>query len=135
MKKQLTFGVALVAIATGVILGTVYASSHYLAQADHQPQAVSCRQTGANHKVTITNDKLSATHVQAALCDTLTIINQDDTTRNMAFGQHTHHQPYDGITEKLLTKGQSLTVTLDQAGTYTFHDHYHDEVAGEFTVR
>jgi uncharacterized membrane protein YukC len=52
----------------------------------------------------------------------------------VAFGLHEHHVPYDGTTEKILIQGQSLTVTLVQAGNFRFHDHWHDQIQGTFTV-
>jgi hypothetical protein len=33
-----------------------------------------------------------------------------------------------------LRQGGSVTVTLVKTGTFHFHDHFHDEVAGSFTV-
>ncbi len=86
------------------------------------------------YTVTIQNAKLSIDNIHAKRCDKLTIINGDDTLRLMAFGVHDHHQAYDGTEEKTLKRGDQLSVTLDQAGTFTFHDHLHDEVKGTFTV-
>jgi len=42
--------------------------------------------------------------------------------------------PYDGVAERVLGKGQSFTITLNQAGNFHWHDHLHDEVEGYFTV-
>jgi hypothetical protein len=84
--------------------------------------------------VVIENSQLSVAHVDAKLCDTLTLINKDTRLRVMAFGQHDNHQAYDGVTEQVLAEGQSLTVTLNQLGTFRFHDHTQDEVQGTFTV-
>jgi plastocyanin len=95
---------------------------------------VTCRQKYTNHVVTITNDIIAPQHVQATLCDTLTITNNDDKKREIAFGVHSRHTPYDGVLQEVLAKSQSLTVTLNQTGTYTFHDHFQDGVAGDFTV-
>ncbi|HSX06439.1 MAG TPA: hypothetical protein VLG92_01830 [Candidatus Saccharimonadia bacterium] len=86
------------------------------------------------HKVVIKDGKVSDGHVKGKLCDTLTIINDDSVTREVAFGPHEHHVPYDGIAERLLSKNQSLTITLNQAGSFHWHDHIHDEVEGYFAV-
>src|SRR3989344_4139794 len=66
----------------------------------------------ASHQVRIRADKASPAHIDAKLCDKLTITNRDDRDRLMAFGQHDNHISYDGVSERVLGKGQSLTVTL-----------------------
>jgi len=88
-----------------------------------------------NVRIIIANNTPSQPDVTAQLCDTLTIVNQDTVTREIAFGPHDHHTPYDGITERVLKRGESFTVTLNKAGTYHWHDHIHDEVQGDFTVK
>ncbi len=86
------------------------------------------------HKVVIENDRVTPSHTDAKQCDTLVITNLDDKDRVMAFGKHESHVSYDGISERLLSQGQSLTVTLGQAGTFPFHDHAQESVQGTFTV-
>jgi hypothetical protein len=95
-------------------------------QCQSQPQA--------NHTITIQNDKASPGHISALQCDKLTIINKDEEVREIAFGPHDDHVPYDGITERVLGKDQSLTVTLVQVGNFRVHDHIHNEVQATFTV-
>jgi plastocyanin len=88
-----------------------------------------------SYSVMIMNGKVEPSGtVQAKLCDTLTITNMDSIGREIAFGPHEDHVPYDGIAEKVLNKDQSLTITLNKAGTYHWHDHEHDEVEGYFKV-
>jgi plastocyanin len=86
------------------------------------------------YKVVIKNNIAAPSNTTARQCDTLTITNLDSGEREIAFGLHKNHVPYDGIAEKLVGKGQSLTVTLVQTGNFRFHDHIHDEVEGTFTV-
>lgn len=95
---------------------------------------VVCKVQGAHHVATIQDGIVMPEHTQAKLCDTLTITNSDNTGRLMAFGVHEDHVQYDGVTEQMLHQGDSFTVTLNRSGTYTFHDHLHDEVIGDFTV-
>jgi len=90
--------------------------------------------TPAVQKIVIRGGTVSAAQVNAKLCDTLTITNQDKTLREVAFGEHDHHASYDGVAERVLQNGQSLTITLNKTGTYHWHDHLHDEVEGYFTV-
>jgi len=86
------------------------------------------------YRVVIRDGKVPSNHVQGKQCDTLTITNNDTLTREIAFGPHERHVAYDGVAERLLSKGQSLTVTLDKTGSFHWHDHLHDEVEGYFTV-
>lgn len=97
--------------------------------------ADTCHNKGADHLVVIKNGTLSPTHIDGRLCDTLTVTNTDDVLRYMAFGRHDEHVAYDGVTEKTVSKDQSFTITMNQAGSFKFHDHLHDEVAGTFTVQ
>jgi hypothetical protein len=87
------------------------------------------------HYVVFQNNNVMPDHTVARLCDTLTITNQDNRLRLIAFGPHEHHISYDGISEKLLSQNQSLTVTLVKAGSFTFHDHIDDALHGSFTVQ
>lgn len=101
-----------------------------------KPAAGSCRKNGpaTNYRVTIQNSEPSAATVRGHLCDTLTFTNKDSVAREIAFGPHEKHVPYDGVAERVLAKNESFTVTLTKTGTYRWHDHLHDEVRGDFTV-
>lgn len=93
-----------------------------------------CQGTNANHKVTISSGKLSPTHTEAHLCDTLTFINQDSTAREIAFGPHPEHRVYGGMSEVTVRKGYTKTITLNQSGNYIFHDHLDPTITGSFNV-
>lgn len=93
-----------------------------------------CQGQHANHKVTISNGRVSPVYTEAKLCDTLTFINEDDQVRELAFGPHPRHDSYSGETEVPVRKGRNKTITLNQAGTYIFHDHLDPATAGNFTV-
>ncbi len=88
------------------------------------------------YRATIRGDRVIAGDaVSARRCDTLTITNEDSEAREVAFGLHEDHVPYDGVSERVLGKGQSVLVTLNETGSFRWHDHLHDEVQGRFTVR
>lgn len=98
--------------------------------------AVKCDSPGAKqYIVSIQRNKVLPSHTNAALCGRLTIVNRDDRSRLIAFGVHDSHRPYDGVEERVLSKDQQMTVTLNQSGDFMFHDHFDDAVKGTFTVR
>jgi hypothetical protein len=88
-----------------------------------------------SHKVVIEAARAKPIHVDAKKCDVLMIVNLDDNDRLVAFGRHDSHISYDGVSEKNLRQGESLTVTLVRTGEYLFHDHLDDRVKGTFEVR
>lgn len=132
MKKLVLLAAFFVVVVGGIVWLTSWTTSGLLAS--HRQAADFCAGHLATHTVTIRNDTVTPTHVQAARCDRLTIINRDDKRREMAFGVHDQHIAYDGVLQRLLRKDESLTVNLVQAGDYHFHDHFQDEVEGTFTV-
>lgn len=93
-----------------------------------------CEEVHANHKVTISNGTVSPIRIEARLCDTLTFINDDLVVRQMTFGTHPQHRAYSGEDELTLRKGRSKIITLNQVGTYQFHDHLDPLITGEFIV-
>jgi predicted lipid-binding transport protein (Tim44 family) len=127
--------IMLIIIIALLLIGlTIFAAIKFTDHQTGQSHAAACPVGGTDHTVVIQHDVATPDHVTAPRCDRLTIANDDATSRLVAFGLHEHHTPYDGVTERLLTQGQSLTVTLDQTGNFRFHDHLHDEVQGTFTV-
>ena len=86
------------------------------------------------HVVVIKDDRVSDSGVRGKRCDTLTITNDDAVVREIAFGLHEHQEAYDGVAERVLGRGQSLTITFTQIGSFRWHDHIHDEVQGYFMV-
>lgn len=130
--KIVPFGILTIAVMMLIGFGVFTLANKAF---ESKPQAAaSCAETGNEYIVTIKDAQLSINDIHARRCDRLTIINADPTIRLMAFGVHDHHQPYDGVTDRALSQGESLRVVLDQTGTFTFHDHLHDNVVGTFTV-
>jgi plastocyanin len=128
--KTIGVAVACMLIAGGVV-GVTVALSHKYFTGETAGQCVGVH---AKHTIAIQNDTITPAHTNAAVCDTLTITNLDDKRRLMAFGTHDHHTAYDGVSERVLNKGESLTVTLDKSGTFIVHDHYEDEAEATFSV-
>ncbi|HKU18947.1 MAG TPA: hypothetical protein VJP80_06805 [Candidatus Saccharimonadales bacterium] len=122
-------GISLLAVG---VLGGVFVVAGHKARA--ASQSVRCTGNRVTHQVAIANDQVLPVHTTGSICDELRITNKDNVERLVAFGPHEHHVAYDGITSRFLAQGQSLSVTLNKTGTFEFHDHLHDEVAGTFTV-
>src|SRR6185369_429543 len=118
--KRFLPAIILILSALAVIVTTTFISNRILSA----PEKDVCADAplGAVHVVKIRDNKLSTQHTQAKLCDRLVIKNLDGRNRLMAFGVHEHHTAYDGMEEKELRGGQSFTITLNQSGTFIFHD-------------
>lgn len=86
------------------------------------------------HKVVIQNSAVRPASIQAQRCDTLIIMNLDDRSRLIAFGQHEKHISYNGVSETLLSKNESIYLTLGHSGDYLFHDHNNESIKGTFSV-
>lgn len=136
--KRRTKILAITIVATifvvAVSFSAVWAISSYL---DHQYVSLhdGCHPHQTNHTIIVKDDKAIPSATEGKLCDTLTITNLDNETREMAFGLHEKHTPYDGMSEKMLAQGESFTVTLVQIGSFKIHDHIHDEVQATFEVK
>jgi hypothetical protein len=128
-----TFGFLVIVVV--VCFGGYKLANNFL-QGYRGKVAAACPNIGHHHWVIIRNNKVTPQHTDASRCDTLTIRNDDAASRLMAFGEPDHHFSYDDVTERLLGKGQMLTVTLVETGKFSFHDHVQDDVVkGTFTVR
>ncbi len=93
-----------------------------------------CQGTNTNHHVFIIHGSALPNHITAHVCDTLTITNEDNATRNIAFGNHLQNDTYAGEIGQTIYHLRSWTLTLSQTGTYQFHDHNHPNLNGYFTV-
>jgi hypothetical protein len=96
--------------------------------------AATCHGNGVRYVEVIHDSKLSSVTIHGKLCDIITFVNKDNISRAIAFGPHEDHVPYDGVGEKILNHNQRFTITLNQPGTFHWHDHEHDNVGGYFTV-
>jgi cytochrome o ubiquinol oxidase subunit IV len=93
-----------------------------------------CQEVYANHIIVISDGQISPLYTTAHLCDTITFTNMDKVAREIGFGSHPVHNGYAGHDDLLVDKGRNKTITLNQAGTYQFHDHLDPTVTGAFTV-
>lgn len=133
-RKKIAGAVALVAVIAAVLGGVAYATSLYL-DASYSALHQGCSPRNTRHQAVIKDNKITPEHTDAQKCDTLTIKNLDDADRLMAFGVHDKHVSYGGVEEREVRSGQSFTITLTQRGSYIFHDHMDEDVAGTFQVK
>jgi hypothetical protein len=126
-RKQLTLLISGTLVLVAGVLVVAFTS-------DNSASTTSCKNIGTSYIVTIKDNEPDKPSVTAKRCDRLTIKNLDSTLREIGFGPHDDHLPYDGVAEKVLPQNQSLAITMVQTGTFHYHDHFHDEVAGTFTV-
>ena len=130
IMKRINISLAVVGILVVAALGV-----GAIVAGDNSKVACTGHVAGAEtHSVMIMDNKAYPQTTKAKLCDTLTITNMDNKTRIVAFGPHEDHVPYDGVTEKILHVGDAFTVTLNQAGSFHFHDHLNDDADGYFNV-
>ncbi len=114
-------------------------ASKYLVEKEgiHQikgEQTGACQGVHANHKVTFSGGRVSPDRIEAQYCDSLTFINQDEKVREITFGRHPQHGTYTGQTDLPVRKGRSKTITLNQTGTFQYHDHLEPKTTGSFIV-
>ena len=132
-KSSFLWILGIIIVVSGVVLLTLSLSVDYLG-GKREKTGVDCQQIGAEHFVNIKDNKMEPENTNASLCNKLTITNQDDKLRRIAFGEHNKHIAYNGTIEKILRKDQSFSVVLNEAGTFTFHDHLQEETKGTFKV-
>jgi plastocyanin len=132
-KTTLVIG-SFAVMAAAIIFGVIYLSGAYLDKRSANEGIANCKSRGVTRMVVIQDSRISPEHTEASLCDTLKITNNDDQNRLVAFGTHDHHVAYNGITQELLGKDKSMKVTLNEQGTYEFHDHFEAAVAGFVTI-
>lgn len=110
-----------------------------LAQKENIAQ-IGGKETGAcngneyNHVVTIRDSVADPAFIGARRCDTLTFVNEDDVVREITFGAHPEHSSYGGEDYVILDDGRPETITLNELGTFVFHDHMDPEMTGSFSV-
>jgi hypothetical protein len=136
MKTRIIVGVGVVVVLVVVLAAIIghHEDSQYTG-AVNAGSARKCHGWHADHAVVLNSEHSAPRHLQAKLCDTLTLSNDSDTALLLAFGPHYKHVQYAGTDEHYLYGGKTLKVVLAQPGTFEFHDHLRDKLTGYFTVK
>ncbi len=92
--------------------------------------------TGKNHEIMLMDNVATPAHVDAHVCDTLTFMNHDATTRKIDFGARTDNKPamYAGESSMTAYGRHDTPMRLTELGTYQFHDSKEANITGDFTV-
>jgi cytochrome o ubiquinol oxidase subunit IV len=93
-----------------------------------------CDENKTGHTIVMRDNEARPVMVDAKRCDTITFINQDPQKRELAFGTHPDDVSYGGRFELVLDDSRPETITLNETGTFTFHDHLDSNIIGEFRV-
>ncbi len=152
-RWNLLFLISTIGIILLVVVGSIWIMSHLYHNmsginvtdkiaADEAVYQIDGTQTGScpggagtNYRIMLMDNVADPRHVDAHLCDTLTIVNHDDVAREITFGSDPqHHEMYAGETGNSIRPGRSVVITLTELGTHQFHDHLLDGMSGDFTV-
>lgn len=134
-SQRLLVAAGFIAITAIVIGLTIVLSNKFLHQEKSADAPAQCQTVGKTHSVVIKDGTVQPTNIDARLCDQLSIRNLDAQTRLIGFGDHAQHVAYNGVAERALMQGQTLSLVLNQPGTYHFHDHYQSSLEVNFVVR
>lgn len=109
------------------------AQDENIAEVGGQPTGA-CQGNNANHLVTINGNQVLPQHIEAKRCDTLTFSVEDGADRMIMFGPHDDPVSYGGMYDVIVRSDRSEIITLNEIGTFSFHDHSNVTTAGSFTV-
>ena len=91
-------------------------------------------EASTSHKIELKNGTAVPRHVYARLCDTLTIVNLDETARTINFGPPQDPGSYAGETSAAIYPRRNTVITLTEPGMHEFYDPALNGVFGDFTV-
>lgn len=109
------------------------AQEEAIAQIDGK-ETGACQGNKDNHIVIIQNNTAAPAHIDAKRCDTLTFLNKDESARHMVFGPHPNYRNYGGEDMIVLDDGRPETITLNESGSFMFHDHMNPSLMGHISI-
>ena len=112
---------------------TRMAQEENIAEINGKPTGA-CQGNNDNHIVVLKDDEITPTYIEAERCDTLTFSIEDGVDRMIMFGPHDSPMSYGGIYDIIVRSDRSEIVTLNEVGTFSFHDHMTPEIIGTFSV-
>lgn len=92
--------------------------------------------TDSGSKVTITSSGFTPETITINVGDTVTWVNNDTTNHTVNSDNHPNHLLYPILNEAGLIKpSESSSVTFNEAGTFTYHDHLNAALVGKVVVK
>jgi len=89
----------------------------------------------AHTDISITNSGFSPSNLNVTVTDgAINFFNNDTVTHNVSSNDHPTHTLYPVLNLGDIAPGGSGTVTINSAGTYTYHDHLFPSRSGTITV-
>lgn len=93
-----------------------------------------CQGNNDNHIVQIRDGMVLPSHVYAERCDTLSFSIEDDIDRMIMFGTDDDPASYGGMDDVMVRSDRNKIITLNETGSFSYHDHSDPSVIGNFTV-
>lgn len=93
-----------------------------------------CDKPGVVHEYVIEDGKFNRPIANVQRCDTVNLVNTDDSAYLLAFGDHSNHIYYPGFPEQLLKSKGSVSFNAVKTGKYELHDHYRDTAALQLNI-
>lgn len=85
--------------------------------------APAASQTNGSNGITYTDDGFAPNTLTVAKGTTVTITNNSSEILQFASDPHPQHTDHPEINAGSIAAGQSKTITMDEAGTYKYHNH------------
>jgi len=92
------------------------------------------KDNNASHMVMIKKNVITPAHIEAKRCDTLIFMSDDGASHTFAFGTPDKQTSYGGEFEVAITASRSKTITLNQAGDFSYYDTANNAATGHLTV-
>lgn len=85
--------------------------------------------------VSITDTGFVPSEITADPGQTITWVNNDTVSHEIASDDHPTHDRFPALNVGVVAPGESVSVSFDAGGVYTYHDHLFPERTGSITVR
>lgn len=111
---------------------------HFIFGADAEYPLTTCEPSASSKtiEVVFTGSEFQPATITAHLCDTLRFTNQSDIFMEPAVGPHPSHTAYPEFdAQRPLERGETFEMIVRRVGTFSFHDHLHEEIEGQIIIQ
>lgn len=92
-----------------------------------------CQGNRANHEILV-GDLANMPYIEANRCDTLTFKSGDNVAHELQFGTYDEPASYGGLEGIFVRTDRAKIITLNETGTFSYHDRNDPTVVGSFSV-